>query len=336
MSHRSLFLIPIISLILFSANIGCKNKTQQMNGYLQKNESVAHMAANGEALAIAIRYRPDFGKGLGLPKLEGGVVLIRPGKSPVRTPLQVGAMRSIVAAPSGFVAARVVDDKDLNSTTYISWINFDGKIDELPPLGIDLVGLWVNESGAIYAYSATDVFRWIKTDPIWKRLALDPAVHSEAIRKIVTLKDGSSLVVTDYSIKGFKNIQDPPLFVEDLHTYPESIDAYGDNHWWIVTRKGNIQKISLVGKDGEINKVDSPHVKLIKHIMFDKNKSIIICAGENGSFHDSSYYVLNRDGSGPLRGSFELPSDTIEMCLWGDSIVSGGASNHIYKTEIAR
>ena len=310
-----------VALILFPSSPAMR-PSESVDKFLQMNECVAHMASNGEALAIAVSYLPPFGKGPGLPKQEGGVILVQHGKPPIRTPLQVGAMRSIVATPSGFLAARVTYDKDANDTAYFFEVDLEGRVTELPPLEIDLVGLWVTANGEIHAYSPQAVFRRVKTNPTWERVPLDPAVNSEAIRRIVTLKDGASLIVTDRLIKGFRNLQMPPVFVNNMNTYPKPIDAYGDdNNWWIVTRDGQNHKISLVLKNGDTKEVASTPVWLIKRLLFGSDKVFVVCAP---AIHQDTYYVLNRDGSGKLRGPFSLPDGTIVTCLWGETVMNGG------------
>ena len=323
-----------LGLISALAMLSCGRARESMSGYLQKHESVAHVAANGEVLAIAIGYNPPFGKNLALPKLRGGVVLACKGRPPIRTPLRVGAMRSIVAAPSGFVAARVTYDKDAHSTAYVFGIDLYGQVSEMLPLKIDLVGLWVNADGSVYVYSPKAVFRWIKANPVWEKLPLDPAVSDEPIRRIVELKDGSSLVVTDRSIKGFGSLQKPPIFIKDLNVYPEPIQVYGDDQWWVVTENKGVEKISLIGENGATKLVALPPTRLIENILFGSDKVFIVCGWEDGDVHKSSYYILNRDGSGTLQGPFMLPDDTIETCFWRDSIVSGGASNRLYMTSV--
>lgn len=297
-------------------------QSESVDKFLQRGECVAHMAANGEVLAIAVSYQPTLGKGPGLPKLEGGVILVRRGKPPVRTPLLVGAMRSIVATPSGFVVARVTYDKDAKSTASFFETDKEGLVTELPPLEIDLVGLWVTADGEVHAYSPREVFRWVVTNQSWEKVPLHPAVNSEAILRIVTLNDGSSLVVTNRIIKGFRNLQMPPSFVHDLNTYPNMIYAYGDNDkWWIVTKDARNHKISLVSKNGVIREVASTSAWIVKRLLFGSDKVFIVCAP---SIHKDSYYLLKRDGSGKLSGSYALPDGTIETCLWGDTVMNGG------------
>lgn len=308
--------------------------TRPMNGCLHRDEIVSHMATCGEVLAIAIGYQPPIGKGLTIPEHEGGVVVIHRGKPPIRTPLRIGTMRSIIATKSGFVAARVTYDKDAKSTTHFSMIDANGLVTEMPPLEIDLIGLWITPDRVVHAYCSGAIFQWQNANHVWKKLSIDPAVNSESIRRIVTLGNGSSLVVTSRLIKGFKDLQKPPVFVKNLNTYPNPIDAYGDDHWWIVTREGRTQRIALVDINGDIRDVVSAPTRLVKNLMFSQDKVFIVCAWEGGETHKKSYYVLNRDGSGLLRGPFALPDGTIATCLWGDAIVSGDGASHLSVTEI--
>ncbi len=304
--------------------------------YLKSDETVSHMAALGDTLAIGSAYqeRYETSKSPGLSEDRAAVVLIRDGVPPVRTSFEQGRIRSLVVLPTGFVAARVTYDKDSKSTADFFQVNLKGETTAMPSLMIDLVGLWVGEDTAIFAYSPRAVFRWTAARPVWEKLPLDPAANADAIRKIVTLKDGSSLVVTDRLLKGFKNLQEPPVFVKDLNTYPKPIMAYGDDRWWIVTSDGSIQKVSIVSGDGQVREVASLRVVNPHNLLFSGEKVLVVCAREGGNVHKSSYYMLNRDGTGPLRGPFLLPDDTMSTSVWGDSIVSGGYSNRVFKAVI--
>ncbi|WP_404421603.1 hypothetical protein [Nibricoccus sp. IMCC34717] len=305
--------------------------------HLERDETVSHMAALDDTLAIAAasQERSDSTRSE-LSKDRSGIVLVRDGVEPVRTPFHEGRIRSLVAAQDGFVAARLVYDKDSNSTAYFFRIDLKGKVTEMPSMEIDLVGMWVGANGEIFSYAPRAVFRWTVANPVWEKLPLDPAVNAEAIRRIVTLKDGSSLVITDRLLKGFKNLQKPPVFVKDLNTYPKPIKAYGDDGWWIVTADDRTQKISAVSGSGDVREVTSLRVVNPHNLLFSGDKVFVVCAREGGNVHKSSYYVLNRDGSGSLRGPFMLPDDTMSTCIWNDAIISGGYSNRVYKTEIER
>lgn len=304
---------------------------------LERNETVSHMAALGDTLAIAAasQERSDSTRSE-LSKDRSGVILVRDGVEVVRTSFHEGRIPFLVATQGGFVAARLVYDKDSNSTAHFFRVDLNGKVTEMPSMMIDLVGLWVAGDGTIFAYDPKTVFRWTAANPVWEKLPLDPAANAEAVRRIVTLKDGSSLVVTDRLLKGFKNLQEPPVFVKDLNAYPEPIKAYGDDRWWIVTTGGPAQKINTVSSSGDVREVASLRVVNPHDVLFSGDKVFVVCAREGGNVHKSSYYVLSHDGTGPLRGPFMLPDDTMSTCIWGDAIISGGYSNRVYITEIER
>ena len=305
-----------------------------MNECLQQNESVAHMATSGEVLAIAIGYDPPFGRDLILPKQESGVLLVRQGMPIIRTPLKVGAMRSIVGTSSGFVAARVTEDKDAKSTAHLLEIDLFGKVTELPPLEIDLVGLWVTQDGTLYVYSSQLVFRWIRKSHQWEKLSLNSMVNSEPIRKIAPIRNGLLLLITDYAIKGFRELHEPAIFTQKINFYPNPVKLFGFDHWWLAGNDGSAYKLFLVGMNGESTSIALPPLKLITDIKFGAQKAFIICAWEGDNVHKSFYYTLNDDGSGVLRGPFKLPDDTKETCVWGNFIVSSGVSSGIYKSKI--
>ncbi len=304
--------------------------------YLEPDESVAQMAAHDDTLAIGVSYRERYDPKKSISALENssGVALIREGVAPIRTPLKPGAMRAIVSTPSGFVAARVTYDKDSHSTVDFFEIDLKGEVTPMPSLGIDLVGLWTGTNGDVFAYGPRAVFRWSVANRVWEKLPVNPAVNADAVRRIATLKDGSSLVITDRVIKGFRSLQEPPLFVKDLQTYPKPINAFSDDHWWLMTTDGDTQKISIVSADGQIREVASLRIVNPHDVLFSGEKAFIICAREGGNIHKYSYYILNRDGTGPLGGPFMLPDDTISTCIWRDAIVSGGASDRVFKTAI--
>ena len=326
---------PILSLLFFAVfSLSCRRIGKPMNECLQQFESVAHMATNGEVLAIAIGFDPPFSKDSVLPKHEGGVVLVRQGMPTIRTPLKVGAMRSIIATSSGFVAARVTEDKDSRSMAHLLEIDLFGKVTELPPLEIDLVGLWVAHDGTLYVYSSQLVFRWVRANQRWEKLPLNLMINSEAIRKIVSLRNGLLLLITDRGIKGFRELGEPALFVKRYDFYPNPVKVFGFDHWWLASTDGSVYTISIIGINGESVSLGLPPLKLVTDIKFGVHKAFIICAGDGGNIHDSFYYVLNDDGSGALRGPFKLPDDTKETCIWGDYIVSSGVSSGIYKLKI--
>lgn len=305
---------------------------------LEHNEGVAHLAASGNTLAIGVSYHP-FYSGISAAeatKFSSCIILFREGEPQIRTPFKPGSMRSLIVTQSGFVAALVKYGDDSRATTDFFEVDLKGTVTEMPPLPIDPDGLWAGQDGTVFAYGTRSVFRWSTTNPVWEKLPLDPAVNAEAIRRIVTLKDDSSLVVTDRVFKGFKNLQGPPIFVRDLNTYPEAIYAFGNDRWWIVTKDGSTHKISTVSGDGRVQEVASLRVVNPHDLLFRGDKVFVVCAREGGNVHKYSYYVLNRDGTGPLRGPFMLPDDTMSTCIWGDSIVSGGATSRVYKTEIER
>jgi hypothetical protein len=304
-------------------------------GYLERNENVAHFAAHGDTLAIAVSYLPPLNSDAGsLPKAQSAVILVSKDTPLVRTPLKIGSIRTIVATPSGFVAARVTYDRDAKSTANFFGIDLDGMVTEMSPLQIDLVGLWVDADGTIFAYSPRAVFRWIAASSTWEMLLIDPAVNADAIRRIVTLRNGSSLVVTDRNIKGFKHLQEPPVFVKNLSAYPKPIFAYGDDCWWIIMSDERTSRISIVNADGKMREVASLRVVTLHNILYNGDKAFIVCAREGGNLGKYSYYTLNRDGSGPLRGPFMLPSGATISYVWNNSIISSGISNRIFMTTI--
>lgn len=302
---------------------------------LESGEKVAHLAATGSTLAIGAGYRGSYDRSKSVAEQSQClIVLVRDGSPPTRTPVKHGAMRSLVSIPTGFLAGRVVYDHEGHTITHVFEVDLKGEVTEMPPLPIDLAGLWADKDGAVFAYDWGTVFRWSAAKPTWEKLPLDPEVNAEAIRRIVTLNSGSSLVVTDRVFKGFKSLQEPPIFVRDLNTYPEAIYAFGNDQWWIMTSDGSTHKISTVSRDGRVQEAASLRVVNPHELLFSGDKVFVVCAREGGNVHKYSYYVLNRDGTGPLRGPFMLPDDTMSTCIWGDSIVSGGAASRVFKTAI--
>ncbi len=67
------------------------------------------MGASGDTLAVGIAQRERYDPRKGLDAIEdrSAIALAREGAPIVRTPLQRGYLRGIVATQSGFVALRV-------------------------------------------------------------------------------------------------------------------------------------------------------------------------------------------------------------------------------------
>ena len=303
---------------------------------LEQGESAAHLAASGNTLAIGTSYRGLYDRSKSVAEQSQClVVLVRDGSPPIRTPLKPGAMRSLVGMPTGFLAGRVVYDHEGRTVTQVFEVDLKGGVTEMPSLPIDLAGLWAGKDGDVFAYGARDVFRWSAANPVWEKLPLDPAADAEAIRKIVTLKDGLSLVVTDRVLKGFKSLQKPPIFTDDLKTYPETIWAYGEDEWWIVTTSDDTQKLSRIGPAGQVQGIAPLGRVNVTNVLFRGNQLVVICSGRWDDAHRCFYYLLDRDGAGSLRGPFDLPNDTMNACVWKDSIVTGNSvMTRVYKTPI--
>jgi hypothetical protein len=305
--------------------------------YLERGESVAHLAVEESTLAIGVSYLGAYERGKSVAEqAQCLIVLIRDGFPPTRIPLKPGAMRSLVGMPMGFVAGRVVYDHEGRMITHIFEVDLKGNVTEMPPLPIDLVGIWANEAGEVFAYDTGGVFRWSTAKPVWEKLPLDPGVNAEAIRKIVTLKDGSSLVVTDRLLRGFKSLQKPPIFVDDLKTYPETVWAYGEDQWWIVTTSDDAQKLSRIAPDGQVREVASLGRVGVTDVLFSGKQLFVVCSGRWDNAHNAFYFTLDRDRAGSLRGPFGLPNDTMSACIWKDAIVTGNiATSRVFETVLA-
>ncbi len=305
---------------------------------LGPDEWVEKMAASGDTLAIGVaqRERYDPRKGVGALVDRSALALVREGAPIVRTPLEPGYLRGIVATPSGFVALRVFIPGDAAPTVAHAFrVDLSGTVTALAPLTMDALGLWVGDEGDVFAYSTTAVMRWPSGGVAWSPVRLHPSVTATPIRKMVHLEGGEVAVINDRAIMGLARLEDPPVFVEDLNAYPASLELYGDGErWWLVVPRQDSQAVMQVTTEGRAQEVATMRVVNVHELLFTGNDVIVVCAREGGNVHKYSFYVLDRTGAAPVRGPRELPDDTTTTTVWGNAIASGGFMRRVSKTTI--
>lgn len=302
------------------------------------DESVATMAASGDTLAIGVAQRDPYdpSKGVGALEDRAAIALVREGAPIVRTPLERGYLRGIVATASGFVALRVVIPGGTAPTvTHVFRVDLSGNVTALAPLTMDPIGLWVGDNGEVFVYSANTVVRWPEGGGAWSPVRLDPAIVAGPIRKMVGLKGGAVAVINDRAIIGLARLEAQPKFVKDLNAYPYPLKLYGDGErWWLVVPAQDSQKVIQVTTDGGVREAATMRVVNVHELLFSGDEVIVVCAREGGNVHKSSFYVLDRAGVAPMRGPRKLPDDTTATAVWGKTIASGGAMRRVSKISI--
>lgn len=305
---------------------------------LKPDEWVERLAASGDTLAIGVAQRDlyDPRKGVGALEDRAAIALVREGAPIVRTPLEPGILRGIVAAPSGFVVLRVVIPGGTAPTVaHVFRVDLSGNVTALAPLTMDALGLWIGEKGEVFVYSTKAVVRWPSGGGAWSPVRLHPSVAATPIRKMVRLEGGEVAVINDRAIMGLARLEDAPVFVKDLNAYPYSLNLYGDRErWWLVVEAQDSRKVMQVTTDGSVREVATMRVVNIHELLFSGDDVIVVCAREGGNVHKSSFYVLDRAGVGPMRGPRKLPDDTTVTSVWGKAIASGGFMSRVSKTSI--
>jgi hypothetical protein len=302
---------------------------------LERDKSVAQLAVSADTLAVGIGKRGLHDSDSPPTAFEerSAVTLLRGAGKVGTTPWQRGSLRSIVPTSSGFLALRV-DTTATPVTSHVLRVDSNAHATELPPIERDLLGVWA-EGGEVFAYGARFVLRWSAKPRGWVEVRLDAGVAPTAIRRIVRRKRGGLAVVTERAVSGFAHLDARPTFVTSVNAYPYPMYLYGDEGWWLVVEGKGTQKIARLTDQGALDEVATPKTAHVHDLLFTADRVIFVCSREGGNVHRSSYYWMDRAGTGPLHGPFILPEDTIKACVWGDRIISASALPRVVSTPIA-
>jgi hypothetical protein len=301
---------------------------------LGPDESTAKLAAAGEVLAVGVAWHERYAV-RGNIDYDGlsAVALVREGAPVVRTPLEPGVMRALVATPDGFAALRVRGAGQPDAAARVSLVDRDGRVADLPPMSMDALGIWVGADGAIHAYSGAAIVRWSAAEGAWRPVPLDPSVTAAPIVRMVALAGGRVAVIDDRRILGFARLGEPPLFAKDMGAYPYPLHLFaGEDGWWLAVSGEREQKLVRVEADGSMREVTTLRRARVLNVMASAGE--VVVARVERDVHGRSFQVL-RPGAGSPRRPRRLPDDVMQTCLWKGGVVTGGAGQRVVKTLVS-
>jgi len=313
----------------------CAEKLSMLS--LKPNESVSKLSASGDVLAVAVNYREEYQLGKKISELrnDSAIAFYRNNELIEYTPFKNGVIRSVIPLDTGFFVTRVLYDENAHALAEFFLATPCQEVIELPSLEVDPMGAWVDDEEIIYVYSSRAVYYCSKDNMIWKEMKINASVGSEAIRKLITIDTGMSLIATDRVIKVFEDLKNEPVFIKKSGSYPDPIKVFGNSDtWWIVNSCKGLCRINILSPKGDFSEIEGPEGVNIKDILFSEDSAFIVCSRLGGNPHKYGYYIIKKDDFDSMKGPYRLPDDTMIVTLWNDKIVSGGDGNRIWFDEV--